>query len=286
MDDTPASGINHSYDGEFDYFVGGGVAAFDCDGDGRDDLFLAGGTEPAALFHNDSPVGGALRFSRVPSPATDLTAVTGAYPIDIDSDGKVDLVVLRHGGDVVLRGLGGCRFEDAGQQLGIDLRPGWTTAFSATWEGSNTLPTLAFGRYLVPGEDRCDDSWLLRPDASGSRYAAPIALAPGLLHAVDAVHRLEPHGPPRPSRVERPPLLLDGEEQLWRMAPGQPPTAYTRGRRLAAAADLGDGHRQPGHHGRRPARGVPHEPGRQQAADARQRRGAARLPRHRAEDAA
>ena len=63
MDDTASSGINHSYEGEFDYFVGGGVAAFDCDGDGRDDLFLAGGTEPAALFHNDSPIGGALRFS-------------------------------------------------------------------------------------------------------------------------------------------------------------------------------------------------------------------------------
>ena len=45
---------------------GGGVAAFDCDGDGRDELFLAGGTEPAALYHNDSPIGGALRFSRAP----------------------------------------------------------------------------------------------------------------------------------------------------------------------------------------------------------------------------
>ena len=166
VDDTPASGIDHRYDGEFDYFVGGGVAAFDCDDDGRDELFFAGGSAPAALYHNDSPIGGALRFSPIPSPVTDLTAVVGAYPLDLDSDGHTDLVVLRRGGDVVLRGLGGCRFEPATEQLGIELRPGWTTAFSATWEGRNRLPTLAFGRYLVPGEDRCDDSWMLRPAAS------------------------------------------------------------------------------------------------------------------------
>ena len=227
VDDTPSSGLSHSYQGEFEYFVGGGVAAFDCDGDGRDDLFLAGGTEPAALLHNDSPIGGALRFSRVPSPTTDLTAVTGAYPIDIDSDGKVDLVVLRHGGDVVLRGLGGCRFEPAGPQLGIDLRPGWTTAFSATWEGSNKLPTLAFGRYLVPGEDRCDTSWLLRPDASGSRYGAPIELAPGYC-TLSMLFSDWSHTGQRDLRVSNDRhYYIDGQEQLWRITPGQPPTAYT-----------------------------------------------------------
>ena len=58
VDDTPASGIDHRYDGEFEYFVGGGVAAFDCDDDGRDELFFAGGTEPAALYRNESPIGG------------------------------------------------------------------------------------------------------------------------------------------------------------------------------------------------------------------------------------
>ena len=32
--------------------------------------------------------------------------------------------------------------------LGLDVGDHWTTAFSATWEGTNTLPTLAFGNYL------------------------------------------------------------------------------------------------------------------------------------------
>ena len=46
--------IDHRYAGDFQYFVGGGVAAFDCDDDGRSELFLAGGSEPAALYHNES----------------------------------------------------------------------------------------------------------------------------------------------------------------------------------------------------------------------------------------
>ena len=59
-----AAGIDHRYDGDFQYFVGGGVAAFDCDDDGRSELYLAGGSAPAALYRNESPVGGALRFAR------------------------------------------------------------------------------------------------------------------------------------------------------------------------------------------------------------------------------
>ncbi|RPI07345.1 MAG: VCBS repeat-containing protein, partial [Actinobacteria bacterium] len=176
VDETASSGLDHRYDGEFEFFVGGGVAAFDCDDDGRDELFLAGGTEPAALFHNDSVVGGALSFSPVPSPVTDLPSVTGGYPLDLDSDGQTDLVVLGRDGDVVLRGLCECRFEPADDELGLDLPSGWTTAFSATWEESNVLPTLAFGRYLTADREGCDDSWLLRPAESGDAYAAPIAL--------------------------------------------------------------------------------------------------------------
>ena len=113
VDDTAAAGIDHAYTGGIEYFVGGGVAAFDCDGNGLADLFFAGGTDPAALYRNESPIGGALRFANVASPITDLTQVTGAYPIDIDSDGLMDLAVLRRGANVLLRGLGDCGFEDA-----------------------------------------------------------------------------------------------------------------------------------------------------------------------------
>ncbi|HWM22570.1 MAG TPA: FG-GAP-like repeat-containing protein, partial [Ilumatobacteraceae bacterium] len=131
VDDTTTAGIDHTYDGEFEFFVGGGVAAFDCDDDGRAELYFAGGSEPAALYRNESPLGGALHFSRQTSPVTDLTAVTGAYPLDIDGDAHVDLAVLRRGENVVLRGLGDCRFEDANELFGVDGGDAWTVAFSA-----------------------------------------------------------------------------------------------------------------------------------------------------------
>jgi hypothetical protein len=135
VDDTGVSGIVHSYTGGVEHFVGGGVAVFDCNDDGRPDLFFAGGADPAALYRNESAVGGGLRFEQVTSPVTDLTAVTGAYPFDIDSDGTIDLALLRRGHNLVLRGLGDCRFEDATDAFGLDGGDEWTTAFSAAWEG-------------------------------------------------------------------------------------------------------------------------------------------------------
>ena len=62
-----------------------------------------------------------------------------------DSDGIADLVVLRRNGNRILRGLGKCEFEDATAKLGVEPGRDWTVGFSATWEGGNALPTLAFG---------------------------------------------------------------------------------------------------------------------------------------------
>ncbi len=271
QNDTSTAGIDHAYAGEFEFFVGGGVAAFDCDDDRLPDLFFAGGTDPAALYRNESPIGGALRFEHVVSEITDLTQVTGAYPIDIDSDGLMDLAVLRRGANVMLRGVGDCRFEDANASLGLDGGDDWTAAFSATWEGTDTLPTLAFGNYLVPDSDTCADSELVRPAPEGDSYAAAGRTEPRVLHAVCAFQRLEPVGTARPAHVERPPLLhrRRGAAVADRAGRGSAPLHGSG--RLEADADLGDGHRQPGRDRRRLPRGVPHEPGRQQTADARER---------------
>ncbi len=227
VNESTSAGIDHAYTGAFEYFVGGGVAAFDCNGDGRDELYFAGGSEPAALYRNESPVGGALRFTRLASPITDLTAVTGAYPLDVDGDGQPDLVVLRRGGNEVLRGLGSCRFEDATSSLGIDSGRDWTVGFSATWEGANALPTLAFGNYLVPGGDTCADSKLVRPATAGATYATPIALSPGYCTLSVLFSDWGRTGQRDLRMANDRHYYLDGEEQLWRVAPGEAPRQYT-----------------------------------------------------------
>ena len=235
IEESAADGIDHRYEGEWEFFVGGGLAVFDCDADGRPDLYVAGGTEPASLYRNRSAVGGALAFTHVEDGATDLTLVTGAYPIDIDGDDVVDLAVLRRGENVLLRGRGECAFERANEAWGFDGGGGWTTAFSAKWEPGATLPTLVLGNYLVITDDRgarpqCDESALYRPEADGdgNRYAEPTPLTPGhctlsmLFTDWDRTGR-------RDLRVSNDRhYAIDGEEQLFRVEPGRAPRPWTR----------------------------------------------------------
>jgi hypothetical protein len=230
VEEAAAAGVRHVYDGEFTFFVGGGVATFDCDADGRPDLYLAGGTNPAALYRNLSPVGGALRFEQVPHPATDLADVTGAYPIDVDGDGILDLAVLRVGENVLLRGTGDCGFERANEAWGFDGGSDWTAAFSATWEGSAALPTLAIGNYLDLedlDQRRCADSQLVRPVPGGTTYAAPTTLSPGFCTLSVLFSDWSRTGERDLRMSNDRHYYRDGEEQLWHVAPGQAPTPYT-----------------------------------------------------------
>ncbi len=233
VDETATAGVQQTYDGGSTAFVGGGVAVFDCNDDGRPDLYLAGGSHPAALYRNDSAVGGALRFSQVRDPLTDVTAVNGAYPLDIDGDGKVDLAVLRVGGVDLLRGLGDCRFERANDAWAFDGGTAWSTALSATWEGSATLPTLAVGNYVkldasgAPA-DTCADNALYRPNPAGTGYAAPAALAPGYCTLSMLFSDWDRSGR-RDLRITNDRhYYVDGEDQLWRVAPGEMPRQYTQ----------------------------------------------------------
>jgi hypothetical protein len=230
VEEAAAAGIDHRYDGDFEFFVGGGVAVLDCDADGLPDLYFAGGEQSAALYRNVSEVGGTLAFEPVPAASTDLESVTGAYPLDIDSDGITDLAVLRNAaGNVLLRGTGDCGFEPANERWNVDGGSAWTTAFSATWEGDATLPTLAFGNYLIPDESRetieCDTSILVRPE--GDAYGAPTTLAPGYC-ALSMLFSDWDHTGQRDLRVTNDRhYYRDGSEQLWRIVPGEAPRLYT-----------------------------------------------------------
>jgi hypothetical protein len=231
-----ASGVESIYDGDWPFVVGGGVAILDCDHDGLPDLYVAGGERPATLYRNESEVGGPLRFAAVPGAATDMAGVTGAYPLDIDADGAVDLAVLRLGEEVILRGEGDCRFGGANEELGVFGHEGLTTAFSATWEGSNELPTLAFGNYagIAPDGDwdqTCIDGQLIRPDPAGAAYATPTALSPTWCTLSMLFSDWDRSGR-RDLRVSNDRHYYDdrgdGGEQLWRIEPGSPPRPYSQ----------------------------------------------------------
>ena len=231
VDETAAAGIDQVYDGPLAYFAGGGVATFDCNDDGRPEVYVAGGTSRARLFRNDSAVGGRLRFARIADAVTDLTSVTGAYPLDVDGDGNVDLAVLRIGENVLLRGLGGCRFERANERWAFAGGSAATMAFAATWTAESALPTMAFGNYVDPASHDpnalCYPNVLVQPKDGGTQFSAPIPLKPSWC-ALSMLFSDWDRSGRRDLRISNDShYYVDGEEQLWRMEPGAAPRLYT-----------------------------------------------------------
>lgn len=230
IEESAAAGIDHVYDGEFTFFVGGGVAVFDCNDDQKPDLYLAGGVNPAGLYRNESRTGGSLLFAEVGDAGTDLTEVTGAYPLDIDGDRRTDLAVLRLGENVILRGLGDCRFERANETWMIDGGDEWTAAFSAKWESPALMPTLVFGNYVAlteTGQQRgaCSDHYLFR--AEGDRYGEPLALSPGWCTLSILFSDWDRSGRRDLRMTNDRHYYRDGEEQLWRIAEDEQPRLFT-----------------------------------------------------------
>ena len=232
VSEAATAGVTHTYAGGFEHYVGGGVAVFDCDADERPELFFAGGSEPAKLFRNRSRTGKALRFDHLQSVVTDLTAVTGAYPLDIDSDGNVDLAVLRNGENVLLRGLGRCAFERANEDWGFEGGDEWTTAFSATWEDDRAWPTLAIGNYVESFDEqhlaRCDPGYLFRPAEGDAGFAPAMPLEPGRC-ALSMLFSDWDRSGRKDLRVanDRHYYYNEGGEQLWKVSPQSPPRLYT-----------------------------------------------------------
>jgi enediyne biosynthesis protein E4 len=232
VEETASSGLVHTYAGEWQYMVGGGVAAFDCNGDGYDDALLAGGEGPAQFFRNASARGGALQFTMQKS-GLELEEVTGAYPIDIDGDGIMDVVLLRVGENLVMRGKGGCQFERANEAWGFSGGDGWSTAFAATWEKGATWPTLAFGNYINRVEElspwgTCTENWLHRPATDKPvGFDAPIALKPSFC-ALSMLFTDWNHSGTPSLRVSNDREYYEGgQEQMWKVILGQAPALYT-----------------------------------------------------------
>lgn len=213
--------VVQSYEGGWTHFVGGGLAVLDCNDDNRPDFYVAGGSAHSRLFVNTSAKGGDISF--VQSPIADLTEVTGAYPMDIDGDGILDLVVLRNGANVLLRGLGQCRFAPAPAEWNFDGGNAWTIAFTATFEPGESWPTLVFGNYVDETNPKgpfeaCDKNALLRP--KGRAFAPPLPLEPGFCALSMLISDWQRNGVPdlRISN-DRQYYVRKGREQMWHLRP-------------------------------------------------------------------
>jgi len=217
-DDLP---VRHVYDGGWQHFVGGGVALFDCNGDDKLDIFAAGGENPASLLVNISENGGDVEFGTADLPP--LVGVTGAYPIDVDNDKLIDLMVLRNGANTLMQGTGNCQFRDISKKVGLKPDDRWSTAFSATWEVGQTLPTLAIGNYVDAKDPdgpfgTCDTNWLYRPN--GQTYGDPVALSRGFCPLSMLFSDWQRSGSPM-LRIsnDRQYYVRDGHEQMWALDP-------------------------------------------------------------------
>ncbi len=230
-EETSTAGIDSAYMGDWEYMVGGGAAAFDCNGDGFEDMLLAGGEAKAKFYVNESPRGGALKFAPRPS-GLELDKVTGAYPIDIDSDGSMDIVLLRVGENIAMRGLGNCRFERANEAWGFDGGDAWSTSLAATWEKGNTWPTIAIGNYIDRAAEMepwgsCTDNWLHRPKAQARTFAAPLPLKPSFCPLSLMFTDWNRSGTPDLRVSNDREYYEGGQEQMWKIAPGEAPVLYS-----------------------------------------------------------
>jgi hypothetical protein len=232
-DETASSGIASTYRGDWEYMVGGGAGSFDCNADGFPDLVLSGGEDKARFYLNRSTPGGALKFEENVS-GLELDKVIGAYPLDIDGDGLQDVVLLRSGENVVMRGLGECRFERANEAWGFDGGDAWSTAFSATWERGNSWPTLAIGNYIDRFEDfepwgSCTDNWLHRPmSATERRFAPPLPLTPSYCPLSMLFTDWNRSGTPSLRVSNDREYYKGGQEQMWHVEPGKAPRLYAQ----------------------------------------------------------
>jgi hypothetical protein len=230
IDESASSGLNTPYDGEWFFMVGGGIAAFDCNGDSYADMLLPGGASPSQFYVNTSTRGGALTFAPQLS-GIEMTDVAGAYPADIDSDGITDLLVIRVGENVAMRGLGECGFERANEAWSFEGGDAWSAALAATWERGAAWPTVAVGNYIDREEEispwgSCTPNWLHRPGPAGG-FAEPLPLTPSFCPLSMLFTDWNRSGTPSLRVSNDREYYEGGQEQMWTLAPGADPVLLT-----------------------------------------------------------
>ncbi|WP_162601152.1 CRTAC1 family protein [Occallatibacter savannae] len=152
--------------------MGGGVALFDCDNDGKLDIlatndsdvdrYRKGGDLMVTLYHQES----ALHFSDITSKAGLGTKGwgMGIAIADFDNDGLPDIYVTGYGHNVLYRNVGGCKFEDVTEKAHVSGGGFSAGAAWADYDGDGRAD-LFVSRYVYTDLDH-----LPGPGAKGFGY--------------------------------------------------------------------------------------------------------------------
>lgn len=239
LEQAETAELRHRYEGPWEYFVGGGVATFDCNGDRFADVFIAGGINESSLYVNRSKIAGELKFVAQDSATTRIKQVTGAYPVNLNDDDWIDLAVLRVGENRLLKGGPDCSFTHANADFSYDGGTEWTTSFAANFNDNEKFPTLAFGNYVdrtAPGSPwgTCADNALYRPQVNGQQggehevsFSESLRLSPGYCALSLLFTDWNRSGTDSLRITNDRQYYRGGEEQLWNVR-GQYPRAYSR----------------------------------------------------------
>ena len=140
--------------------MGGGIALFDCDNDGKLDIVVTndsdvdryrkGGDLMLTLYHQDS----ALHFSdtTVKSGLTTKGWGMGIAVGDYDNDGLPDIYVTGYGHNVLYHNAGGCKFEDVTEKSHVGGGGFSAGAAWADYDGDGRLD-LFVSRYVYTDLD-------------------------------------------------------------------------------------------------------------------------------------
>jgi len=162
-------------------FYGFGVGFADFDGDGWPDLFAYGRSDRRlGLFRNLGALGAPGHFvdhtltSGIPS----LMQPSGAYPIDFDGNGVIDLLVV----DTVFqpsklyRQVGDFSFTDVTASSGIVTEGRLTKGCAIADYDGNGYPDIYMCNYVAPGIDSRNQFWRNNGDGTFTDIAPALGL--------------------------------------------------------------------------------------------------------------